>query len=318
MIKQRHSGPEKIVLLVTALLVASCGASEDPSDPEGPIPAELAVLQPDLEKAMHDLERLDHTGLPRTIDGEPPVSVSMQTGPLADRTFVAIADGGEEVPAVRTRASALMAAILDPVRREVLFALSHDVSGATAAHIHRAPGGQNGPVVVAVDHTRPFRMGFFRLSAADVRNLQAGRLYMNIHSRANTEGEVRGQLLRPGETLYTALLSGAEEVPEVKTSGRGGLGVILNRDKDQLRAEGSFEQLLTASTVAHIHEGIRGINGSVRFGLTLTSGRIAGSLSGTLAVDARDLGLLDREGFYVNVHSTRFELGEIRGQLTRK
>ena len=319
MIKLDCSRPENLALLATVLLAAACGAYEDePPEPDGP-PADLEALRPELERVIQRLERLDHTGLPPLGEAEPPISFQTQSDGLDDRIFVANADGGEEVPGVRTRARAQMALIVSANGRNVIFALQHNVGRANAAHIHRAPGGANGPIVIELD-SRRFSIGQARLSAADIANLRAGRLYVNVHSQANPDGEVRGQLLRQNETLFTASpLSGNDEVPPVRTSGRGSLAVILDGREEQIRTDGSFDRLLAPSTVAHIHEGPLGVNGEIRFGLTIDPvGMTRGTLSGVFDMGARDLDLLDSEGFYVNVHSEEFPAGEIRGQITRK
>ncbi len=319
MIKHRCSRPQTLAVIATALLAASCGAYEDPAATPEPDPVDV---QPELEGVIRHLEQLDHTGLPRLTEGETPIANRTETSTSWDRIFVAIADGQEEVPPVDTRATALMALILNPNNGDIQFALEHNVRRATAAHIHFAPGGLNGDVVVTLDHRRTFSIGRARLSDEDVSNLRAGRLYMNVHSQAHPNGEVRGQLLRLGETLYTGLMSSAEEVqdPRVVSGGNGALAVILNRDRNQIRAEGAFFNLTTPSTVAHIHQAPRGINGAIRFPLAIVpEARTSGNLLlGPTAVPAADVATLDAAGFYVNVHSRRFPLGEIRGQLTRK
>src|SRR5207245_2428523 len=68
------------------------------------------------------------------------------------------------------------------------------VAPQTAAHIHRAPPGVAGPIIV------PLPLGSFTgfaaiLSTADVANLLAGNLYVNVHSAAFPGGEIRGQLI---------------------------------------------------------------------------------------------------------------------------
>ena len=69
----------------------------------------------------------------------------------------------------------------------------------TAAHIHMAAMGKNGPVIV------PFlRMGDntwgpaggARLTDAQYKAYLAGELYVNVHSEANKGGEIRAQLKR--------------------------------------------------------------------------------------------------------------------------
>ena len=228
-------------------------------------------------------------------------------------------DGGEEVPAVRTRARLQMALIVSANGRDVIFALQHNVGRAAAAHIHRGPGGANGPIVVELD-SRRFSIGNTRLSRADIANLRAGRLYVNVHSQANPDGEARGQLLRQGETLFIASpLSGNQEIPPVVTRGRGSLAAIL----DDREAQHSHRRILRpAARPLDGRPHPRGAPGDQRRGpieLTIQPvGEEAGTLAGIFDMSARDLELLDSAGFYVNVHSEDFPGGEIRGQLTRR
>jgi hypothetical protein len=70
-----------------------------------------------------------------------------------------------------------------------------DVQG-TMAHIHRGAKGANGPVIVPLDKkgdTYSVPAGR-KLTAAQMEDLKAGRLYVNVHTARNKGGEVRGQL----------------------------------------------------------------------------------------------------------------------------
>jgi len=68
---------------------------------------------------------------------------------------------------------------------------------ATAAHIHEAAKGKNGPVIVPLtksgDNTFSVAAGA-KLTDAQMQALQAGNLYVNVHSAANPNGEIRAQL----------------------------------------------------------------------------------------------------------------------------
>ena len=70
-----------------------------------------------------------------------------------------------------------------------------DVQG-TMAHIHRGAKGVNGPVIVPLSKngdTYSVPAGR-KLTAAQMEELKAGRLYVNVHTTRNKGGEVRGQL----------------------------------------------------------------------------------------------------------------------------
>jgi CHRD domain len=68
---------------------------------------------------------------------------------------------------------------------------------ATAAHIHIAAAGKNGPVIVPMvksgDNGWTFAAGA-KLNDDQMKAFKAGDLYINVHSDANKGGEIRGQL----------------------------------------------------------------------------------------------------------------------------
>ena len=68
---------------------------------------------------------------------------------------------------------------------------------ATAAHIHMAAPGQNGPVVIPLDKTGDLAWSVpagAKLTEAQYEAYKAGNLYVNVHSAAHPAGELRGQL----------------------------------------------------------------------------------------------------------------------------
>jgi hypothetical protein len=70
-----------------------------------------------------------------------------------------------------------------------------DVAG-TMAHIHRGAKGANGPVIVPLEKngdTYSVPAGR-KLTTAQIQDLKAGNLYVNVHTAKNKGGEVRAQL----------------------------------------------------------------------------------------------------------------------------
>lgn len=104
--------------------------------------------------------------------------------------------GAEEVPPVNSKATGVsrIAVIGDKTMTG-----SVEVSNltSTVAHIHMAPKGQNGPVVIPLVKTAENVWSVPAntvLSSAQFDAYRAGNLYVNVHSAANPNGEIRAQL----------------------------------------------------------------------------------------------------------------------------
>jgi hypothetical protein len=67
---------------------------------------------------------------------------------------------------------------------------------ATAAHIHIAKEGANGPVIVPFtkDGDTFKAPPGAKLTADQMKAFEAGETYFNVHSAANPGGEIRAQL----------------------------------------------------------------------------------------------------------------------------
>lgn len=104
--------------------------------------------------------------------------------------------GANEVPPVTT-AAAGSGTVTVGMDGAVSGGVSTSGIAATAAHIHEAAAGKNGPVVVPMtksgDNMWVIGAGA-KLTEAQMASLKAGNLYVNVHSAANPGGELRGQL----------------------------------------------------------------------------------------------------------------------------
>jgi hypothetical protein len=118
---------------------------------------------------------------------------------LAEETkFMAMLSGAEEVPAVETAATGSGNITWNSETKELSWAI--DFSGlsgpATAAHFHGPadPGANAGPVITLDDLESPSE-GKATLTDEQAADLASGKWYVNVHTAAHPDGEIRGQVL---------------------------------------------------------------------------------------------------------------------------
>lgn len=188
---------------------------------------------------------------------------------------------------------------------------SHDVENVTGAHIHRGPAGVNGPIVFPFDSPEsPFK-GSFAFTPADVEDLDAGDLYVNVHSDAFPGGEIRGQIGPPSD---------AGVVFDLETEQEEGPGGICLADLNPARSVLSLgcSHNVEEATAAHIHRAPPGVDGPIVFGLTSATTIFdqvsAADFAGCPDFDAF-LEDLAAGNLYVNVHTEAAPAGFIRGQI---
>ena len=116
--------------------------------------------------------------------------------------------------------------------------------------------------------------------------------------------------------LFAAKLTGDQETPAVSTSGYGVATFILNATRDTLCVSVTVRDLSSAITTAHIHEGSYGLSGPPIIDLTpfISGNRINATLTGGM-ITPQIVGALIARQFYINVHTSNFVNGEIRGQI---
>jgi hypothetical protein len=122
-----------------------------------------------------------------------------------------------------------------------------------------------------------------------------------------------------GGRPFTTSLTGAAEVPGPgDPDGSGTASITLNPGLGEVCFEIAVEDITLPAIGAHIHAGAVDDFGPVVVGLTPPGE--AGTSSGCVSDVSRDL-ILDilrhPENYYINVHTTDFAGGAVRGQLSR-
>ncbi len=111
--------------------------------------------------------------------------------------------------------------------------------------------------------------------------------------------------------VFTAALNGAQQVPSVNTPATGSATLILSPDEQSARLSLNFSGLTSSQTDAHIHgPASAGSSAGVLFPLPL------GQLSDhKIELTPQQVADLKAGLHYVNVHTSNFMNGEIRGQF---
>lgn len=138
-----------------------------------------------------------------------------ETGPSLETNFTATLTGAAERPtAVTTTATGTATLTINDAAQT--FTYTVNVTGLltpTMAHIHTGTTTEAGPIVANLLPTPPLAGSFTgvlatgTIAAAALLNgetfatlaakIRSGTAYINVHTAANTNGEIRGQLVEP-------------------------------------------------------------------------------------------------------------------------
>ena len=132
----------------------------------------------------------------------------------------------------------------------------------------------------------------------------------NLFVVSNSNGAVY-EISGRQPTVFVATLNGAQETPANNSPGSGTATLLLSPDETTARVSLNFSGLTSAQSDAHIHgPAAAGVIGPILF--PLPNGNLSDFLITLTPTDVANLknGLL-----YVNVHTSNFPNGEIRGQF---
>jgi hypothetical protein len=115
-----------------------------------------------------------------------------------------------------------------------------------------------------------------------------------------------------GRPLHASLLP-ENQSPPTESDGSGTALVTLNQGRGEVCWDISVSDLTAPVILAHIHSGAAGTNGPV----VVDFDEPVNGLNGCVHVDAALIKAIrqDPADYYVNVHTTTFPGGEVRGQL---
>ncbi|MGE5457757.1 MAG: CHRD domain-containing protein [Methanococcaceae archaeon] len=279
----------------------------------------LQALTPDLITSLFKGEIYVNIRTSADTLGEIRGQVLLNT----DTPFLADLTGRQEVPKIKTNAVGTGSFALTP--EGLVYKITVDSIMVAGAHFHLGDIGMAGPVVK--DITTDFvngtgtAIGVWKTSGDQaltpelLKALITGKLYVNVHSPANPNGEIRGQVVLNGGWGFAASLNGFQEVPSTTSKASGTGSFVLTT------AGLSYDTTLSGiePTAAHIHKAPIGQSGDVIKDIfpDLNKKSISGTwlFTDTDTMSADNVFSLITKGLYVNAHTPAFPDGEIRGQI---
>lgn len=227
----------------------------------------------------------------------------------APQHFVFHLSGDQEAPPNGSTARGGCYAQFNAGAATLSLVCAHNVTDPTLMHIHGGAAGENGPVAFDLhDPVSPVEAVWSGMTATDVADLLAGRLYVNVHAGGRPAGEIRGQILPRTVDNFSFVANAAQEVPPTDSTATGNCSADLSDDAQSLFVQCSHN--VAAVIDNHLHAAPPGVDGPPVFHYPVTN-----PFSGTTPLTPRLIADFAAGFLYVNIHSPAYETGEIRGQL---
>ena len=230
--------------------------------------------------------------------------------PIDNVTFANIqVNSNQEVPTNTSSATGTSNIIYEKNSNILTYIINYSGVTPTAMHFHKGAVGVSGAVEIEVKAPYTSGMtGILKLTDAQETDLLAGLWYLNIHSAAFAGGEIRGQVVAENfMVISNVALNSRQEVPQNASTATGAFNGLFDKTTKKITYSLAINGF--TPTVLHLHTGDVGVSGGVAVGLAAAGGT-------TDALNATQEADLLAGKIYVNVHSSTFTGGEIRGQIT--
>jgi hypothetical protein len=191
----------------------------------------------------------------------------------------------------------------------------------TGAHFHYGTSNINGPIAIGLDSIREnnFIRGMINIAATEgfLDSLMAGKVYINLHTEQNPQGEVRGQLMHEEMLALDAYMDTAQQPQEVTESQAQGLMYAhLNYSFDTLHYRIQVDSLSGPIIMAEFRRGMPGDTGvAVK---DITANVDVTTISGTIAGEELTSAIVDdflRGNMFIVIRTFLNIEGEVRGQI---
>jgi hypothetical protein len=153
--------------------------------------------------------------------------------------------------------------------------------------------------------------GQVTLSGFEKAYINLDSLYVNIQTAANPNGELRGQI---APVRYAATLRGNNEIPVVQTAGTG--MAQFNLVGNELWYNVDYTNLSAPAAVVEINGPATQAQTAPPLLFLVNPGGTSGTISGNLILTGAQLSTLIDLKTYLNILTTNYNTGEIRGQIT--
>jgi Cu/Zn superoxide dismutase len=241
--------------------------------------------------------------------------------------FAATLLGSEQVPPTTSSATGTGKVFLNAAENQIIISLTFSglTSDATGAHIHgpASPGANAGILfdfsgAVPPTTSNTIVPQTFSITPDQVAQLKAGQFYFNIHTATFGNGEIRGQILTPPTQKFGSTLDGYQVVPLVTSPATSTGTVLLSAAEDRITVTLGYSRLTSAPTAAHIHGPAgAGTNAGVLFDLSsrLPPDNRETTIEQIFTITPAQVVQLKEGQLYLDVHSSNYANGEIRGQV---
>ena len=190
-------------------------------------------MDTDMDEGMDDMAMEETGGMMETGGMED--EMGMVENGLLDIQL----SGSQEVPPVMTDATGSATVTLRDTAITVQGDFMNASSPVSAAHIHLAPAGENGDVIIPLnvttseDGTTGILSGEGELTDEQLTAARMGNLYINVHSEMHPSGELRGQIV-----TEAMMMSMMEMTPSLSVSAQTATDMMVSLESVTLAQDG--------------------------------------------------------------------------------